>query len=66
MDTYSFIKHLKTEDVYEDIPNDVEKRFDTSKYESERPLPIEKNKEVIGLMKDKSNGKTMPKCVGLD
>ena len=29
MDTDSFIIHIKTEDVYEEIANDVEKRFDT-------------------------------------
>ena len=33
MDTDSFIIHIKTEEVYEDIANDVEKRFDTSYYE---------------------------------
>ena len=30
MDTDSFIFHVKTQDFYEDIANDVEKRFDTS------------------------------------
>ena len=35
MDTGSFIIHIKTEDVYEDIADDVEKRFDTSIYELE-------------------------------
>ena len=30
MDTDSFIMHIKTEDFYKDIVNDVEKRFDTS------------------------------------
>ena len=38
MDTFSFVIHTKTENVYEDIANDVEKRFDTSKYEGNRPL----------------------------
>ena len=33
MDTEKFIIHVKTEDVYEDIPNDAGKRFDTSNYE---------------------------------
>ena len=33
MDTDSFIIHFKTEDFYEDIVDDVEKRFDTSNYE---------------------------------
>ena len=29
MNTDSFIIQIKTGDVYEDIPNDLEKRFDT-------------------------------------
>ena len=29
MDTDSFIMHIKTEDFYKDIANDVEKRFET-------------------------------------
>ena len=52
MDTDRFIVNIKTEDFYEDIPIDVEKRFDTSNYEANRPLPKGKNKKVIGLMKD--------------
>ena len=59
MDTYSFIINIKTEDVYEDITNDVEKRFDTSNYEVSRPLPTGKNKKVIALMKNKLGGKIM-------
>ena len=47
MDTDNFIIHIKTEDVYEDIADDVEKRFDTSNYEVNRPLPTRKNKKVI-------------------
>ena len=42
------ISIIKTEDFYEDISNDVEKRFDTSNYEVDRPLPMGKNKKVIG------------------
>ena len=52
MDTYSCIMNIKTNDSYKDISNDVEKRFDTSNYEVNRPLPTGKNKKVIGLMKD--------------
>ena len=52
MNTDSFIINIKTEDFYEDIANDVEKRFHTSNYGVNRPLPKEKNKNVIGLMKD--------------
>ena len=46
MDTDSFIMHLKTEDFYKDIADDVEKRFDTSNYEVDRPLSTGKNKNV--------------------
>ena len=37
--TDSFIVYQKTEDISIDIAKDVETRFDTSKYELERPLP---------------------------
>ena len=59
METDSFIIHIKTEDVYEDIVDDIEKRFDTLNYEVDRPLPTGKNKKVIELMKDKLGGKIM-------
>ena len=32
MDTDSFVIHIKAEDFYKDIANDVEKSIDTSKY----------------------------------
>ena len=57
--------HIKTEDFYEDIADDVEKRFDTSNYEVDRPLPKGKNKEVIGLMKNELGGKIMAEFVAL-
>ena len=44
--------HKKTEDMYSDIANDVEIRFDTSNYELDRPLPKGKYKKVIGLMRN--------------
>ena len=53
MDTDSFGMYIKTNDFYKDISNDVERKFDTSNYiTNRRPLPIGKNKKVIGLMKD--------------
>ena len=64
-DTGSFIMHIKTEDFYKDIANDVEKRFDTSNYEVNRPLPTGKNKKVIGLMKDELGGTIMTEFVAL-
>ena len=57
MDTDSFVMNIKTNDFYKDITNDVEKKFDTSNYEVNIPLPTGKNKKVIGLMKDELGGK---------
>ena len=65
MDTDSFIMSIKTNDFYKDIANDVEKRFDTSNYEVNRPLPTGKNKKVIGLMKDELGGKVITEFVNL-
>ena len=67
MDTDSFVIPIKTEDFYKDIANDVEKWFDTSNYDEndKRPLPIGKNKKVIGLFKDELGGKIMIEFVGL-
>ena len=65
MDTDSFIMSIKTNDFYKDISNDVEKRFDTSNYEVNRPLPTGKNKKVIGLMKDELGGKIITEFVTL-
>ena len=39
MDTDSFIIQIKPEDFYKDIVDDVEKWFDTSSYDFDRPLP---------------------------
>ena len=64
-DMDSFIMSIKTNDFYKDIANDVEKRFDTSNYELNRPLPTGKNKKVIGLMKDEFGGKIITEFVTL-
>ena len=45
MDTDSFIININTEDFYEDIANDAEKRFNTSNYEVNRHYPQEKIKK---------------------
>ena len=65
MDTDSFIMNIKTEDFYKDIANDIGKRFDTSNYECDRPLPTGKNKKVIGLMKDELGGRVIKEFVAL-
>ena len=63
IDTDSFIMNIKTEDFYKDIANGVEKRFDMSNYEVDRPLPTGKNKKVIGLMKHELGGKIITEFV---
>ena len=62
MDRDSFVIHIKTEDFYKDIADNVERWFDTSNYDEkdERiPLPTGKNKKVTGLFKDELGGKIM-------
>ena len=65
MNTDSFIMSIKTNEFYKDIDNDVEKRFDTSNDEVNRPLPTGKNKKVIGLMKDELGEKIITEFVTL-
>ena len=43
--------------------NDVDKRFDTSNYKCNRPLPTGKNKKIIGLMKDELGDKIITEFV---
>ena len=66
IDTDIFIACLKRDDIHEDIAVDVEAMFNTSNYELEsnsldRPLPKEKKKKVIGLMKYELGRKIMAK-----
>ena len=65
MDNDSLIHSIHTEDLYVDIAGDVETRFDTSGYVPDRPLPVGKNKKVIGLMKDELGGAIMRGSVSL-
>ena len=62
-DTDSFIINITTEDFFEDISTDVEVWYDTSNYNEsdKRPLPIGKNKKVIGLFKDELGRRIMEK-----
>ena len=65
-DTDSLILHIKTENFYEDINNDVEECFDTSNDEIDKPLLItNKNKKVLGKFKDVLRERTITKFVGL-
>ena len=65
MDTDSFIVHVKTDDIYKDIAEDVKKKFDASNFEIGRPLPKGKNKKVIGLMNGELDGQIMKEFVWL-
>ena len=67
MGTDSIVAHIKTDDFYEEIANNVEKWFDRSNYDDhdKRPLPIGKKKKVISLFKDELRGKIMKEFIGL-
>ena len=56
MDTDSFIVYINTDDIYKDIWEYVETRFDTWNYELSKPWPKRKNEKVIRLMKDELGG----------
>ena len=67
MGTDIFVYEIETEDFYRDIAKDVENKFNTSGYSKDenRPLPIGKNKKVIGLMKGELGKKIMTEFVAL-
>ena len=65
MDTDSFVVNIKTKDFYKDISQDVNKRFGTSNYTFDRPLPTGITKKVIGLMKDELGGDIITEFVAL-
>ena len=65
IDTDSFVVNIKTKDFYKDISQDVNKRFDTSNYTFDKPLPTGINKKVIGLIKDELGGDIMTEFVAL-
>ena len=47
MNTGNFVVHVKTDDNYKDIAEDVATRFDTSNFERDRPLPKEKKLKTV-------------------
>ena len=65
VDRDSFNVCVKTENIYKDIAEDLETRFETSNFELDRPLPKGKNIKVIGLIKDELVGQIMKEFLGL-
>ena len=59
MSTGSFIVYIKTNDIYKDIVEDVERRLDTSNYNLNRLLLKGRNKKVIGAMKVELGGRIL-------
>lgn len=53
-DTDSDVVKVETDDIYKDIQGDD--AFDTSNYPKENPLHSDKNKKVLGKMKDEKGG----------
>ena len=49
MDTDSLIVCIKTDDIYRDIAEDVETRFETSNCDLDRPSLKEKRKNLLLL-----------------
>ena len=66
-DTDSLMYHIKTNDFYADISNDVNKWFDTSELPVDHPsgIPVGVNKKVPGMMKDETKGKIIKEVVVL-
>ncbi len=66
-DTDSLCYEIETDDVYEDVSDNVSEWFDTSNYDKGHPsgIPTGKNKKVIGFYKDECGGRFITEFVGL-
>ena len=66
-DTDSHTYEIKTKDFCKDINPDIEERFDTSDYPTNRPSGIKTalNSTVLGMFKDEACGKQIVEFVGL-
>ena len=70
-DTDSLFYEIITDNIYKDIAEDVESKFDTSEFDKNHPAIIEfrfkvgVNKNVIGMFKDETGGKQIEEFVGL-
>ncbi|KAL9954681.1 hypothetical protein ACROYT_G042247 [Oculina patagonica] len=63
-DTDSLLLEIETEDIYKDIYQN-KTLYDTSDYPKEHPLHSNKNKKVLGKMKDECAGTPIKECICL-
>ena len=63
-DTDSFVVHIKTADVYDDLKN-IANYMDFSGYDKSHKCYDNTNKKVLGKFKDECNGKIITKFIGL-
>ena len=63
-DTDSLLFYCETPDIYEDMRNSID-YFDFSDYPKSHTLHSERNKKVLGKMKDETNGEPILEFVGL-
>ena len=66
-DTDYLAYEIRTKDFYKDINPDIEKRFDTSDYQTNHPSGFKTglNSKVLGMFKDEAGGKKIVEFVGL-
>ena len=65
IDTGSLKIQAKYEDVYADLAEYFQTKFEMSNYKVDRSLPIGKNKKMIGLLDDELGGRIMKVFVAL-
>ena len=63
-DTDSFILEIQSEDLYEEIEDDIKDHYDTRKYPKNSPLFYEGNAFKLGCLKDECNGKVIREFCG--
>ena len=63
-DTDSFLLDIQTEDIYEDMAEDIH-LYDISNYPKEHPLYSGINKKVLGKMKDECEGWVIEEATAL-
>ena len=69
-DTDSLLYKIETEDLFEDISEDVAEKFDTADFAEDHPKVLDgtlkrMNKKVLGMMKDETAGRQIEDFVGL-